>query len=200
MNSGLSGVRADQRYSYSKLEAVAASVRQKLQFPPEEAIDPLQLFEDLHELSIRRTNGATIPLRSGVIALEDSEGYAHYDHEREVIEVLAAELTYHWLENRNPRATYFVVHELGHCILHTDQLVRLAQIPTKQQAAFHRGREAHKAYEDTEWQANAFASALFDARARHCCACTRSWRAHILADRRAIRCFVGVCGLQAGTL
>ena len=33
-------------------------------------------------------------------------------------------------------------------------------MPTKQQAAFHRGRQDHKAYTDTEWQANAFASAL----------------------------------------
>jgi len=44
--------------------------------------------------------------------------------------------------------------------LHTDQLVRLAEMPTNQQAAFHRGRADHKPYEDTEWQANAFASAL----------------------------------------
>jgi Zn-dependent peptidase ImmA (M78 family) len=49
---------------------------------------------------------------------------------------------------------------LGHCILHTDQLIRLAQMPTNQQTAFHRGRTGHKPYEDTEWQANAFASAL----------------------------------------
>ena len=60
------------------------------------------------------------------------------------------------------RAGYFVAHELGHCVLHSGQLVRLAQMPTDQQAAFHRasGRIAHKAFEDTEWQANAFAGAL----------------------------------------
>jgi Zn-dependent peptidase ImmA (M78 family) len=45
-------------------------------------------------------------------------------------------------------------------LLHTDQLVRLAEMPTQQQAAFHRGRKRHEPYEDTEWQANAFASAL----------------------------------------
>ena len=161
MNRGQSGVRADQKYSYRKLEALAASVRKQLDFLADQAIDQsMQLFEDLHEISIRRTNGATIPLRSGVIALENSEGYAHYDHEHEVLEILASETTYQRLEDRNPRASYFVVHELGHCILHTDQLMRLAQMPTKQQAAFHRGREEHKTYQDTEWQANAFASAL----------------------------------------
>jgi len=159
MTKPLAGVRADHNYSYSKLEAVAAYVRQQLKFSPDQAIDPLQLFEDLHELSIT-SNGKAIPLRGGVIALENSEGYTRYDHERHVIEILASETTYHWLEQRHPRAGYFVAHELGHCVLHTDQLVRLAQLPTNQQAAFHRGREGHRAYQDTEWQANAFASAL----------------------------------------
>ena len=64
------------------------------------------------------------------------------------------------LEGRNPRAGYFVAHELGHVVLHPDQLVRLAEMPTNQQTSFHRGRADHKPYEDTEWQANAFASAL----------------------------------------
>ena len=157
---GLSGVRADHAYSYSKLEAFAAYVREQLKIPPEQAIAPVQLFEDLHEISIQRASSKELPLRSGVVALEDSEGYTRYDHERDVLEILASEQTYEWLEQRHPRAGYFVAHELGHCILHTDQLVRLAQMPTKQQAAFHRGRQDHKAYNDTEWQANAFASAL----------------------------------------
>jgi Zn-dependent peptidase ImmA (M78 family) len=33
-------------------------------------------------------------------------------------------------------------------------------MPTRQQAAFHRGQSDHKPYEDTEWQANAFAGSL----------------------------------------
>jgi Zn-dependent peptidase ImmA (M78 family) len=33
-------------------------------------------------------------------------------------------------------------------------------MPTNQQAAFHRGHTDHKPFLDTEWQANAFASAL----------------------------------------
>jgi Zn-dependent peptidase ImmA (M78 family) len=53
-----------------------------------------------------------------------------------------------------------LAHELGHCGLHTDQLIRLSQLPRKQQAAFHRGYSDHKPYQDTEWQANNFASAL----------------------------------------
>jgi Zn-dependent peptidase ImmA (M78 family) len=33
-------------------------------------------------------------------------------------------------------------------------------MPTNQQAAFHRGASKHQHFEDTEWQANGFASAL----------------------------------------
>jgi hypothetical protein len=160
MSKGLSGVRADQKLSYRALEKAAAYVRQKLNFPADEAIEPLRLFEDLHELSMKQGDGTVIPLRGGVISLEDSEGYTRYDGKRGIIEILASERTYGWLEDSHPRAAYFVGHELGHCLLHTDQLVRLAEMPANQQAAFHRGRADHKPYEDTEWQANAFASAL----------------------------------------
>jgi predicted transcriptional regulator len=160
MNKPLTGVRADRKYSYRKLENFASYVREQLKFAPGAAIDPLRLFEDLHEIQISRDNGTTVPLGYGVIGLEDSEGYARYDRERKRIEVLAAQRTYDRLRQGHPRATYFVAHELGHCVLHTEQLIRLAQMPTEQQAAFHRGRNDHKPFEDTEWQANAFASAL----------------------------------------
>lgn len=160
LSKGLTGVRADNKYSYRNLESFASYVRQQLKFAPDAAIDSLRLFENLHEISINQADGTTIPLRGGVIELEDSEGYARYDRERRVIEILASQKTYGWLEEGHPRASYFVAHELGHCVLHTDQLIRLAQMPTNQQAAFHRGRADHKPYEDTEWQANAFASAL----------------------------------------
>jgi hypothetical protein len=160
MTRGLSGVRADSSWSYRRLEGLAAHVREQLNLRADEAIDPLELFEDLHEISISRSNGVEIPLRGGVISLEDSEGYTRFDGGRDVLEILASERTYEWLEQGHPRAGYFVVHELGHCVLHTDQLVRLARMPTEQQAAFHRGRQGHRACDDTEWQANAFASAL----------------------------------------
>jgi hypothetical protein len=160
MTKGLCGVRADRGASYERLEVVASHVREQLHFAPDAAIDPLRLFEDLHEISIGLKNGATMPLRSGVIALEDSEGYARYDRVRKLIEILASERTYERLEQRHPRAAYFVAHELGHCVLHTDQLIRLAQMPVNQQAALHRDRAGHKPFRDTEWQANAFAGAL----------------------------------------
>jgi Zn-dependent peptidase ImmA (M78 family) len=160
MSKALAGVRADSKHSHRSLEKLAVHVRQQLKFSPDAALEPLRLFEDLHELRIKQANGTTIPLRGGVIALEDSEGYARYDQNKKLIEILASEKIYGWLEEGHPRAAYFLAHELGHCVLHTDQLIRLAQMPTNQQTAFHRGRSGHKAFEDTEWQANAFASAL----------------------------------------
>lgn len=160
MSNELSGVRADQKYSYRDLERVAKIVREQLNYDPFQAVDPLMLFEDLDKINIKLGSGVVIPLRGGVIALQDSEGYTRYDRRKKVIEMLASELTYSRLEEGHPRAGYFVAHELGHCVLHTDQLLRLARLPKEQQTAFHRGRTGHKPYEDTEWQANAFAGAF----------------------------------------
>ena len=160
MINGVSGVRADQKRSYRSLEKFASLIREDFQLAPLDALDALDLFENLEDVSITMRDGMRIPFRNGVVALEDSEGYARYDRSRRVIEMLASEETYARLESGKPRAAYFVGHELGHCVLHTDQLMRLAQMPTHQQATYHRGRAGHSPCEDTEWQANAFASAL----------------------------------------
>jgi hypothetical protein len=162
MPKGPSGVRADRGYSHQKLERFATHVREQLKFSPTAAINTLRLFEGLDDIAVVDGTGRAIPLRGNVIELEGSEGFTKYDRDRRIIEVLASARTYDWLEHDYPRGGYFVAHELGHCLLHTDQLVRLAQMPAAQQAAFHRGGQvaSHEIYRDTEWQANAFASAL----------------------------------------
>lgn len=161
MWQGLVGARADRGYSYRKLEKIAAYVRNLLGYSPTEAIDTLQLFDGL-DITVADGTGRDIPIHGAVIEFNGSEGYAKYDSDHRVIEILASSETYDWLEKGHPRGGFFVAHELGHCLLHTDQLVRLAQMPKAQQAALHRGGEevGHEAYQDTEWQANAFASAL----------------------------------------
>ena len=161
MLKGPSGVRADRGYSHRKLERVAAYVRGQLKLSPTAAIHMLLLFDGL-DIIVRYGSGQDIPLRGKVIEVEDSEGFTKYDSDRGIIEILASAETYDWLEQGYPRGGYFVAHELGHCLLHTNQLVRLAQMPPTQQAAFHRHGKviAHEFYRDTEWQANAFASAL----------------------------------------
>ena len=161
MSQALSGVRADRGYSYRNLEKVAAYVRDRLNCSPTEAINTLQLFDGL-DMTVRDRTGQDIPIRGSVIELDELEGFTKYDSDNHIIEILASPKTYDWLEKNYPRGGYFVAHELGHCLLHTDQLVRLAKMPRAQQAALHRGGEmvVHKTYQDTEWQANAFASAL----------------------------------------
>ena len=161
MWQGLAGVRADRGYSYRKLEKIAAHVRDQLEYSPTEAINTLLLFDGL-DIEVRDGIGRDIPIHGSVIELNGSEGFAKYDRDRRVIEILASPETYDWLEEGHPRGGFFVAHELGHCLLHTDQLVRLAQMPKSQQAALHRGGEevGHETYRDTEWQANAFAGAL----------------------------------------
>ena len=116
----------------------------------------------LDDITVHNGAGPEIPLRGHVIDIEDSEGFARYDSDRRMIEILASSKTYDRLEQGHPHAGYFVAHELGHCLLHTNQLVRLAQMPAVEQAAFHRGGQVagHEAFRDTEWQANAFAGAL----------------------------------------
>ena len=161
MWDGLSGVRSDRGYSYRDLEQIAAYVRDRLKCPPNEAFNTLLLFDGL-DIEVRDRTGQDIPIRGSVIELNGSEGYTKYDRNRCVIEILASPETYDWLESGYARGGFFVAHELGHCLLHTDQLVRLAQMPKVQQAALHRGGQevAHETYRDTEWQANAFAGAL----------------------------------------
>ena len=161
MWQGLVGVRADRGYSYRKLEKIASYVRDQLEYSPTEAINTLLLFDGL-DIEVRDGTGRDLPIHGSVIELNGSEGFAKYDSDRCVIEILASPETYDWLEKSHPRGGFFVAHELGHCLLHTDQLVRLAQMPKPQQAALRRGGQAvgHEAYQDTEWQANAFAGAL----------------------------------------
>ena len=156
------GVCADRGHSHQNLERFAARVREYLKFSPTAAINTLRLFDGLDDITVQDGTGRVIPLRGNVIELKDSEGFTKYDSDRRIIEILASTETYDWLEQAYPRGGYFVAHELGHCLLHTNQLVRLAQMPPPQQAAFHRGGQVveHKIYRDTEWQANAFASAL----------------------------------------
>lgn len=156
-----SGIRADRGYSYQELERWAIHVRERLKSPPTMAINAMKLFDGL-DIATRVKTGQSIPIRGGVIEMKDSEGYSKYDSDRGVIEILASEETYARLEQGHPRAGYFVIHEMGHCLLHTDLLVRLAQMMPTQQTALHRGgeRPVHEFYRDTEWQANAFACAL----------------------------------------
>ena len=156
-----SGIRADRGYSYQILEIVATKVRKRLELPPTAPINSLRLFEGL-DITAQGRNGQNIPIRGNVIDLEYSEGFTKYNRDLQIIEIFASAETYNWLEQDFPRGRFFLAHELGHCLLHTNLLVRLAHMPLAQRTALQQREQLvlHEIFQDTEWQANAFASAL----------------------------------------
>jgi IrrE N-terminal-like domain len=160
MSSRLVGLRADRPMSYSAIEVYSSSLRRSLRYDDLDPFPAATFFEDeLGELTVPY-NGSELALRE---ALErcDSEGLTRWDPDSKRIYVGLSEQSYEMLQNGHVRASYTLAHELGHALIHTDQLVRLASLSKKSQAALHRdNRGDHPAYLDTEWQANAFASAL----------------------------------------
>jgi Zn-dependent peptidase ImmA (M78 family) len=88
------------------------------------------------------------------------EGLTRWDPEQQKLEVVLADRTYEMLQENHVRARSTVAHETGHAVLHTAQIIRLAGMSLRSHVAFHRDRNPHKAYLDTEWQANAFGSSL----------------------------------------
>jgi hypothetical protein len=159
MSKQLRGVRAESAFSYRSLEEVAASVRRCLRLKPCEQFDAQEFFE-FSKLTIEH-DGCKIPVITGVDALPDlTEALTRFDPDSERIEILLSEQSYEMLHEGKPRGKYTISHELGHAVLHTGALIRLARLNESSQFAFHRGKPDHPAYLDTEWQANAFGAAL----------------------------------------
>jgi Zn-dependent peptidase ImmA (M78 family) len=81
--------------------------------------------------------------------------------ERGAIEVVLREDTYQSLRRDEARARFTFMHELAHARLHAEDLVRRGRLPHFH-ASFRRagGRPSHRTFQDTEWQANVWASAF----------------------------------------
>jgi hypothetical protein len=146
--------------SYTVIERFAVRARSAL-LPSEpftKAVSGVDLFEDLDQLEIcvgaetLRVSYAVNHLPTGI------EGMSTYDQDREEILLTLDPATYLSLFDGVPRALFCLCHELGHVCVHALKLVELSSIP-HEVAALNRG-DAHRVYEDTEWQANAFAAAF----------------------------------------
>ena len=157
-----SGICADRGQSYQSIESSAASIRLLIapDVPVHEALPGLQLFEWLDHYIVNTASGpvqlepAVEPLPPGV------EGWTRYDKPRNRIVVALSSDTYEELERDNHRARFSFGHEVGHGVLHPNELMRTGTL-TRQMAALRRGEALlHKKFMDTEWQANAFAAAL----------------------------------------
>jgi predicted transcriptional regulator len=155
----LTGIPADRARSYASIEAIAASLRTKLNLEMLDRFDALDFFEKQIGDMVIIDHGKEVKM---VEAIDDcpQEGMTRWDSESQRLEIVLAQRTYDMLQENHVRARSTVAHETGHAVLHTAQIIRLAGMNLKSHVAFHRDRNPHKAYLDTEWQANAFASSL----------------------------------------
>jgi hypothetical protein len=155
------GYPADQARSYRSIEQDATRVRGIIA-PRSNAALPsgVALFEGLERQRVV-VSGRTIPLSYATKEFPaEVEAATRYDGDANEIVITLAEETYRELEAGDTRARFTLAHEIGHAILHPQELVRLSQIPHTQ-ASLLRGRFAtHQICQDTEWQANAFSGAL----------------------------------------
>jgi hypothetical protein len=155
----LTGIRADAAQSYRSIEKFAIQAREILGCSPLQRIDAQKFFErDLGDITV----GDEVKSFTIREALEDmtAEGMSRWIAEDNTMEVVLSEHTYGMLKLGHPRAAYTVLHEFGHVVLHSDQIIRLAGLSLQSQVALHRDKESHSACWDTEWQANAFAAAI----------------------------------------
>jgi hypothetical protein len=127
---------------------------------PDAPLSAIALFERLNTYVVT-VNGRQIALDPDVKRFPlELEAATFYEPKSDVIKVVLAERTYNSLEFGDPRASFTVLHETGHIVLHASELVRMTTIPGVANA-LHRSREEHPIYEDTEWQADTFASRMW---------------------------------------
>jgi len=155
----LKGIAADSARSYRSIEDEAATLRECLNLSPTERFDAIRFFqEQIGDLEVI-AQGKTVKLIEGVEDCQQ-EGLTRWDKSAERMEIILSDSTYRLLLEDHVRARSTVAHEAGHAAMHTHQIIRLSGMSLNSQVAFHRNRIEHKPYYDTEWQANAFASAL----------------------------------------
>jgi len=168
------GYPADRGRGYQALERAALSVRGTVakNLPLDQALPGIALFErlDLYRVT---AEGKPLPLVSAVADLPRRvEALAMYDDQREELVVALAKATYEDLRDERflqtgilvdthlARARFTVAHEIGHAVLHANELVRLGRVPHRVHAMQRGSAAEHPTYLDTEWQADVFASAM----------------------------------------
>ncbi|MEI9968612.1 MAG: ImmA/IrrE family metallo-endopeptidase [Terracidiphilus sp.] len=159
MTRQLTGIRADRKESYRSIEQKASALRELIGLGPLDRFDARYFFDQfVPEMTVECGTG-NIALCE---AIEDcqQEGLTRWSPDLGALEFVLSEQTYELLQVDHVRARSTVAHESGHACLHTDQIIRLGGMSLISQVAFHRERYPHQAFEDTEWQANAFGSAL----------------------------------------
>jgi hypothetical protein len=158
----VNGLRALKGRTYVDIEADAKQTRETLRLD-EGAVPGAMLFERLDDLVAVTTKG-DIPVIASPKEGIPAEGLTHFRPDREEngqIELMLREDVYQALRRDEPRARFTLMHELGHVVLHANDLVQHGELPHFG-AGFRRANKSgtHKPWQDTEWQANAFAGAF----------------------------------------
>ena len=157
------GYPASVGRSYMVIEDIAASIRQQLVpgLSSDAMLPGLNIFESLDRKPLF-SEGTSLQVDYAVNELPaDVEALTVYDLSRGKFVVALAVPTYQDLERHDPRARFSLYHELGHAVLHHNELRTLSQQPQAiASALMRRNFPAHPCYLDTEWQADAFAAAI----------------------------------------
>jgi hypothetical protein len=156
----LRGIRVTTGQSYKNLEAIAAKIRRVLApgIDVDQALPAFKVFQFLGQFTIR-AGGVSRRVR---YAVQDGLGYGvealtRYDREADAFDVVLDGRTYDAVESTGEgRCLFTLPHEIGHLVLHKEELLKLATIPHHR--ALMRGAGEHKPCFDSEWQANNFSA------------------------------------------
>lgn len=148
--------------SYMEIEAVAADIRQQLVpgLSAEATLPGLTVFESLNQNPLS-SQGKKVRLDYAVNELPvDIEALTIYDRAKRRIVLALSTKTYENLEREEPRSRFSLFHEVGHAVLHHEELRTLSRQPSALAIALMRKSvPSHPTYMDTEWQADAFSAA-----------------------------------------
>lgn len=153
-------LKVDRPQSYESLERFAVSFRNRVapELPRAAPFPCLEVFEQLHSVATRTASGLVVQLDYEVRDLSEA-GRTHFEDDRFVVAL--SKNTYEELLEDDHRARFTVCHEVGHAACHGDELVRMSCLPDRVHHALTRmSPKRHPVYQDSEWQADAFAGAL----------------------------------------
>lgn len=152
------GFRAEKGVSYADAERHAAKLRKRLGLSSMARIDGNDLLALLRTRLLVRVDGREYRVDYDV---KDCgvEAYAAFDDAANCFVIVLGEATYSRLEQGDGRALFDLAHEAAHVVLHNRLLLRMARIP-HEKARLQRNGEVHAHFMDTEWQADAMASAF----------------------------------------
>lgn len=145
--------------SDADIAAIAARARKVVapSLPAHERLLGVELFERLRRFKVKGTNGL-VRLDYHVDDLDDGvEAMTRLDDDAITV-VLSTETYCSLADNDGPRSRFTLGHELGHAVLHHEELRRLNE--NLMYAIALRRQPPPPAYKDCEVQANKFASFL----------------------------------------